>query len=1054
LKVYDFFALLLIVFSCNSNAISIENRSSKIVHHEKTFIPVSKTDYFDNVTSANLTIASTRAVEMNEYLFYIALVENEPFPYVIRKGGKAPIKLIEDYDGRHVVPNLNYYKIFILNERDVSFKLGNEWYITDGTKIGTKKFDLINDKISVKWGWKIFNYDSNGIYVHDGFKIIHYNNEGEKVSFIDNIASYKNNLGRYHMFQLRSNSEGFNRIITTGEEADTFRISLLGLFENNQKNNAIYFLQNVGGRVKFSRFDDKSKMTNFFDTADIPDCDGNDVIDDMLLFDKNVIENDSYLHFGYKKCLYRFDKKNKSFEIVSLELYGFSLIGLTADGNVTVFADTRDTNFDKPEGNIAKVSFEKGLVEFLFQHKQTRSISIVKNAENSSLLYTRNFSCTGDCSELFVFNPMGFDKVKIFGHLNNFERHDRLLKYPDSSSFESDVDLNNVGEDSISSYFFDESFVLMGSLPFPGIYRVDVARKNIENISIIDKKLSEKSQLHLSHFISYSDGWLVNFGCKVSIISPEGSVTKLGHEERGDVCLMDFYFSDNNIYVTEKFFDNGWRNVASIFDKTTLSFKEEVFFNEGVNSGLMNIDWVLGVDDENIYFNAEQKTWMYNLNEKKITPKSRVYGNFISCGDNDVVYLHDFESKKLYVSNAGRDATSTIVNYSSTLYVHDEVAESGKILLKADGSLKIFDCNDFSVKLVSGNEDFISDYVQIKYFHNKYDDSLYYIYKGRLLKINLVTFSIDVVSDIGLSVFNSDPVFKFYNDIIYFTSYTITSQNNKSPLYVFKDDVLSIIEVAGDNFHTTFDFLIDESSSERFAVGVSKKIFDRDGYNEFSKIFYLDTKTSELKITNNFVSNQWPVNKGSKNENLAYIGNLPNFIAEIVILYPECLFGVSCVQARAHNNSPQIDDSFTLYYARNHTITMPFRAQDGDFDKLVYELEGQPTWLTIDSNGVIRGEVPNDSKGISPNINVTVTDEAGNRVSQSISIVIIDAIIDPTPPTPPTPPIQPTSDGEGGGVISPLLFLYLLVLAFFRHKLQIRKLSSKKRSTIYMDSLG
>jgi hypothetical protein len=90
LKLYNFFVLLIIVFSCNSNAVSIENRSNKIVLHEKTFVPVSKTDYFDNVTSANLTIASTRAVEMNEYLFYIALVENEPFPYVIRKGGKAP----------------------------------------------------------------------------------------------------------------------------------------------------------------------------------------------------------------------------------------------------------------------------------------------------------------------------------------------------------------------------------------------------------------------------------------------------------------------------------------------------------------------------------------------------------------------------------------------------------------------------------------------------------------------------------------------------------------------------------------------------------------------------------------------------------------------------------------------------------------------------------------------------------------------------------------------------------------------------------------------------
>ncbi|TPH15624.1 putative Ig domain-containing protein [Litorilituus lipolyticus] len=854
-------------------------------------------------------------------------------------------------------------------------------FITDGTNSGTIKwtpafelryshepFGISSHYSSFKWktdneeyfytqGLEVYKYDARSneyTLLGDKPKIGSpaYLNDKQRL----NEQFFYSDSGKKHIYELID----FNKSMVFDDFQKVY--TSIGSVSFADFHKKIYFTYKKNDKSYFASFGADSGFTDLISIEDIPECHQSTEIVTGI---DQVINKGDYVYFRTEQnCLYRVNEQNG-------DIKGFSETQLGVHSNFRIFAANSKGliikgNSSKGNENQLNAYYDLFQVDFtqdsilpLFPHTSfmEKIIKLVQGGDDYLFAYVSYFcdrkeSC--DRKSLFRLNVHSFVKESIRGRIDFH---------------------NQIGHEDIESNFYNKhpiykgNLYLEGKFPYPGLYKTSPDAKYFKPI-LLSKRNRQTDRSWISSIHTIDNGWLLRSGEHSDYVKYYGlTFNGKKYEFTLDYGISNFvwYDSGNTAYITTT-----GNNLFAInlVDFTT----QEIVLPSG--SDVINI-----INSQ--VFSRKDSIWTVTDLKSNITYEigNENADQVFTCSDKLYFLAGNSLNNKLMQFDNGE--STTILGESEQLYVYQNTRSTGKLVIRYDHEVKVFDCASetlttaFSITLPESN---VVLYDEI--YFNKFNNKSYFIWKGSLYEVSLednenrIIYN-DFSSNISLTS-SWEPIFTLNG--IYLKNH------HSDDLFIVKnDEMLKVFDSKPEDLNIDIgEYKV--SANGKYLYGVYATRTDHVVTDEriitYKELFIFDTETAQMHMLDLRPGVEGSV-KGEAIESSSFIAfrlGGTEKSNEISVLDIECILKQHCVNI-VENRTPIVESGEEYFYETGDLVNIPYRASDPDLGPLTYKLNNQPSWLSIDNNGLINGFIPNGATGIFDNIEVIVSDDESETTS-------------------------------------------------------------------------
>lgn len=873
---------------------------------------------------------------------------------------------IKDIHGNSAVINVvnvkPYSKDKILVKLSVAENNIVEMYVvTDGTLSGTSEW---NDKFGVE-------------------------SEGYTKASLFNSFKWKSSIGIYYsigneLLLKGSSSEGVISDNFTYSEIMYYEVDGILYFlpdsypghkdivlDKNIYSNVItkkeHFFIN-GTEQQLSSFSLDLGYQDHFLTKDIPVCTDNDS-SVLLSSTTNITRNGDELFFlsgNYDNvCIYAFNTKTKEFRVSNLNhindapILDLKILGV---GKTGVVIQSFKDKYYKPFPEIFKVDFSLQKKTSLYEREDPFELSIMPIMNDGETYYYYQYNEVFENNKLVKLNINDFT-YEILGH--------RLGVADEHTS-------NEFSLDYVNSRFTPKRIIggelyFVYSLPYPGLYRFNSKSKRVEKVTFADGFGFNESADVLSEN-AVNNGWLIlqknnnhlnsqmwQYNYEVNFVDYNGIVKHISPIDIASVVDNPLVFKDNNkLYVT------------SGFDLYRIDL--EVFKLIKVATGERNkrIYKFRAVKDSYAFAESDSDPKEFIkisiVNDQTVSVNSGEEGVLKSCGNTFVLY--DNSNLKVIKDNSFEVIVSEL-----PFNISFDAASIGFIYYIKDNAVYRYDCNKNSEpKLIHPNQGGRNFRFFSNSFNNKTNE-FHYSLDAPNGDWYQEVYTVSLADEVSLIPAKniSTPMLDFnkaygINSLYIIDNLTIGSLRSG---YYSEIDTSKLDEISKYPGRKSF-LLAGSSEDQRYIFGTAYFTYTEAYRGSVSYLFMIDSLEQDIYFFSAGLYNT--ILSSIDGKLLLSIFNISTTLsAELKIVDIECIVNAQCEHDK-NNRQPVVSNGAELFFSDGDIINFQFRAHDEDKDILNYRLLNSPSWLSIDSNGVVFGIIPNGLSGVLSPISIQVSD--------------------------------------------------------------------------------
>lgn len=820
-----------------------------------------------------------------------------------------------------------------------------------------------------------------------------------------------------------------------------------GTKTNRIDDSTFYFLKTSNNQQYLSSIGQNGELINYFQLSEIPQCNNVDTM--TISATDGVFEDERFVYFKSRsasqssnlvECVVRFDPVTKEFiSIAQIDIgagRNWSIIG-AGDGKLVLnidFSPRIERRFD----NLVQIDFDQPSSKYLIEPiNNDSSIKIISASKTIAFGYL-GYPCSEKCldNKFFKVN-FNTGEVIIFGS---------RIGVSDKKS--------NITPD-LSAYIVNDELIYIAAVPYPSLVTTVSAKGNSKLLAMPFIQ-NDTIPNDIIDIVPYSQGWIVTdfFADTAYDVAFNGTRNEIEFVD-GDWFGVIFkiievdnkqYLIDSGVWEYDRNTGVATRLVRSLMDDAAASFSSVIDLVNGVIYGYGNDSSLLAMS----LVSGEPEV----INALPLT-------KILKCADNIFAYLGSssefasltpFSNFQILRDNEFIEMIIPMAPDGQTFVNIDGVA-NGYVFFLDSTQIHILNCE--TAEIASSEHEFGpgagSGGFTIQY--NAYNKSFYVL---SLVENERLLYKFDPKTNAKTLKYSGRVNFRLAfseNDV-----YAVPEDRQILPFSLYKLQNGRLIDMFPERSEQVIyrlERLISDVSASRFIAGTLTTETDSifSSLSIGSEPFIYDTLLDRMHTFdlyrgpgNGFNFSNLSINNGY----LAFSSQTEEFNDALSLIDMECGIGEAC-KTRT-NRAPIIDESeIILYYEKGDNVFFPFRAIDEDLDPLTYSIVGGPTWLTIADNGLVRGEVPQES-GLSYTFQVSVSDSSIERLSKTHFLMIDDGSITvdlpsqppALPPAPPPEPQRPVISTESGGGSINYFFILISVLIY-----SARRIAAKKWKNIF-----
>jgi hypothetical protein len=996
----------------------------------------------------------------NDYIYVTNDQTKRLRPFLLNKQSGS-VSLLKDFIGDLDKPYASASTlIFQANAKQALFNIqldytGNSnWYITDGSQIGTRKWNY-------PFRWKPREMRSLGqseVLYHDGFKLYRYNESSQERVELTSIRPERiiKDIGRFILVQSIDSNK---YILTDGTIEGTTDHIFKSIFipEQNyhllsdEEKPPVWAVIETNAGDTLVKIDGELGVVSMLNITNIP----NPVSDEPALDTRyGIQESANYLYFRNRTGhLYQYNKVTNEFKIAGvseLSSSSYDIIGAHAD-----FVLIRKSTTGLKLENITKFSFEKNELEFLLprlypQPGLYRFVEIVAEDEQYIYFYTYSFSnlLPAKDNALVRLDKRTFTSQKLssrIGHIAEDRTNTELLYIEVDPG-----DHQNNSFDRRNLFANDGRLYFLANNPLPGVYRTDNNFTKLEGVgpSFIsnDTQPSNISALH-----KISDGWLAWSANLKTLykIEPNGLTKSFALPEVSSIGTMRFFEDGSNIYL-----QNSNRKI-NVLNKQTMNIDVLHSEQDPLSPEITKAE-ILLIKDGNLYIQSEnsESLFVYSTSNASITTLKLGYSNarLFECSDRIFGFTgiqSNFDNSFL-VSGSIFFELYPEVNLLSlpgdnvdVRFIDLDASKDGYIVLSSFTDSYLMNCATLEKEILVSTE--IGGPGLPEFSYSRFEQKYYFVEDFILKTVSILTGDIEPLFEVRDFRIASSLTFTANGAYFPLNSNSLESDS----LFKISSDSLQKVAKLHSKSRNKYFSYRTVSESGRFIFGnYSEYSLSAENANDVTgmELLVLDTLLDQLHFVELYLGPEYGVDTLSSGgpfmlENdglLLLVGDNVMYKGEAMLLETSCVIESLC-SAQFSQREPNISDGTSLFYEIGQNVWLPYRAIDQDLDTLNYQLIGHPSWLKIDeTTGLITGEVPSNAIKQYDGIKVRVFDGTFSVDSQSFTF-IIDDIEQSSSNGSNNPPVIPSSipassNESGGGSLGLSIFLLAIMLFMDRNK--------------------
>ncbi len=915
-----------------------------------------------------------------------------PLPHVVLQNGSLAIKI---YDNLFITDGTNNGTYRLKPEFPVKHFTYNNFWGSDDNNLLFKSFNNLH-KIDIKSG-KLINTTSEEDTHYPYMEI----SKGDKAILHNGVYE-----------------KGYDYIVYSSE-------TVIRKFKSDEKLND-YFLTTDDNRLLL-KFDEKLGLVEYFKESEIPTCNEQQV---RVVIHSGITENQDEVFFAAQggnseKCLYSYNKLDKKVKhLTQLNYYTSHIISSTKN-NVILLVNLKVSNFAENKYNYINFN-TKTKEKALLYSNEGRDITYILTSESQILFHVKHRACSESCIEISKLDVNSFSATPISYRLRHTDPNPKFDPY----SLLSAEYLNKTNNQKGNLYYFNynNDFYLYGPFPMAGLYIEEDEANNIYWENIFNSKAYNRTMFISSKIVALGSDY-ISFG--EAFINQNVQfvdyINSLGKYIRTNIKLN----SNENIH---------WLKNKKINDEIFIYSPSSTIIrrvNNGGNS--TSIDLSTHIDsitqgryvfhENHLFYLSEKNNFKLNLFTESVEKINTLTGNtprnHVSCG-NSIFYNNTAnvnENSKLFELDA--QGNSNEVTIGRILYSGLSENSDNLLLTTEEGNVQYFNCIEKTIEKIFNNSD--SQFLLRNNIHNIFYNSNYdtlYSTFNTLTKYNFKTKEVYTYPSTEADGVTLSPP-KFYED------YSLIKLNNE--LYEITDKTLNKIRKTDLPDIYTEKYI--STNDNRFGLLTTR---DNDKTGSLLNLLIHDRLTDSIvdtKIKQTFNHELFEL----INNKFLVKGIYNGYKSSTIIIDPYCIVDNIC-EAEPGNRAPILSETFDLYFEKGDEISVGYRSTDEDLDTLSFSLDNAPEWLSISSDGVIKGMVPNDTNKFNNDISIIVNDGEVEARSKPFNIIIDNANNpeDEVSPEPPEP--EPSSEQSSGGSLN---LLTLLLLAFLTHLYKSQKVRVK-----------